>query len=215
MLQRDLAAEEYCLSKSTLPSSICEEIFNYTTNNIPRSTMLIGPLGGSLLGFLTASIRAKRILEIGSYTGYSALCMAEHLPDNGELITLDISEETTQVGKKFWKKSPHGKKIKLILGPALETLENLSGSFDFILIDADKTNYLAYLRRSLELLSPHGIIALDNCLWGGSVFDPSIHDADTKALREVADWVKSRDDLTSLLLPIRDGILLVQKRNKS
>jgi caffeoyl-CoA O-methyltransferase len=205
--------ERYCLSKSTIPSATCQELFEYTQKNVKHAGMLIGPMGAGVLGFLINTVGAKRVLEVGCFTGYSALAMAERLPENGELITLDISEETTSVGKDFWKKSPHGKKIELILGPALQTMKNLKGPFDFVLIDADKENYLAYFKRALELLSPNGIIALDNCLWQGKVVDPKEIDADTTALRDVASYIQSRGELISFLLPIRDGIMIVKKKN--
>ncbi|MDB5036978.1 MAG: methyltransferase [Bacteriovoracaceae bacterium] len=213
MLISDKKIEDYCLSKSTVPSKICDELFEYTQNNVEHSEMLIGPMVGSTLGFIIQSIKAKRILEVGSFTGYSALFMAERLSNGGEVITLDINPETTKVGQEFWNKSPHGKKIKLILGPALESFAKLKGPFDFVLIDADKGNYLNYFIKALELLSPNGVIALDNTLWSGRVADLNEKDPDTVALREVANFIKSKADLSSVLLPIRDGILLVQRRD--
>jgi len=204
--------EKYCLEVSTKPSKICDELFDYTTKNVPNSGMLIGPQVGSLLQFLVRAVQAKRVLEIGCFTGYSALAMAEALPESGELITMDVNEETTKIGQDFWKKSPHGKKIKLILGSALDSLKKITGNLDFVLIDADKANYKNYLQKSLELLSERGVIALDNCLWNGKVIDKSDQTEDTRALREVAEWAAARSDLATTLLPIRDGILLVQKK---
>src|SRR4051812_19718629 len=104
MLNRDLKAEEYCISKSSVPSQICEELFDYTVKNVKNAGMLIGPLGASVLRFLIGTVSAKKVLEVGCYTGYSALAMAEVLPKDGKLITLDISAETTKVGQEFWKK---------------------------------------------------------------------------------------------------------------
>lgn len=204
--------EDYCVAKSTSPSQVCAELFEYTVKNVPRSGMLIGPMGGMLLGFLVETVRAKRVLEVGCYTGYSALAMAERLPSDGELITLDISEDTTRVAQEFWKKSPHRDKIRLILGPALQTMASLKAPFDFVLIDADKENYLSYFKRAIELLSDRGVIALDNCLWSGQVVDEAVSDGETVALREVANYIRSQKDLTSALLPIRDGILVVQRK---
>lgn len=201
--------ENYCLSKSTTPSANCEEIFNYTKANVEMPEMLIGPMIGSVLGFLVHSVCAERVLEIGCFTGYSALAMAERLPMDGELITLDINEETAKVAREFWAKSRHGKKIKLIVAPAIETLKTLEGPFDFILIDADKENYPAYFERALELLSPSGIIALDNSLRGGEVLKENT-DEGTKAIRALSESLAKRRDLVKVLLPVRDGLLLVQ-----
>ncbi len=213
MRTEDPAIETYCLNQSSAPSKVCADIFDFTVKNIPHSEMLIGPMVGATLGFLVELISAKRILEIGCFTGYSALAMAERLPDDGEIITLDINPETTKVGEGFWSKSPDGKKIKLILGPALQTMQTLEGPFDLILIDADKENYKNYFDKSLELLSPRGIVVLDNCLWDGKVITPQETSIETVSLRNVAQYIKSRTDLTSVLLPIRDGLMIVQRKN--
>jgi len=145
----DPKISNYCLSKSDMPSKICQEIKKYTEDNVDYAQMVVGELEGSLLGFLVSLIGAKRILEIGCFTGYSALAMAERLPDDGELITLDINETNTEIAQSFWNKSPHGKKIHLKLGQALEILPTLSGKFDLAFIDADKINYLNYVKHSL------------------------------------------------------------------
>ncbi len=208
------AIEDYCVSHSTAPSSLCEGLYEETTKNVPRSQMLIGPMAGSVLGLLIDSVRAKRVLEIGTYTGYSALAMAERLPSDGEVVTLDINEETVAVGKKYWAQSPHGKKIKFQVGPALETMKSLKGPFDFILIDADKSNYIHYFKGALELLSPNGTIVMDNTLWSGRVLgDKKDMDTDTKALRELADSIAANSTLNKTLLPIRDGLLVVRRRS--
>lgn len=203
--------EKYCLAKSTRPSKYCEAIHEYTKANVPMSQMVVGPIVGSFLGFMVRLSRAKRILEIGTYTGYSALVMAEQLPVDGELITMDVNEETTGIAQSFWKKSPDGKKIKSVLGPALENLEKIKGPFDLVLIDADKENYLHYLKRALTLLSPQGIIVLDNCLWNGRVLENPPPEGSTKALQDVNDYIASNKKLIGCLSPIRDGLFLVQK----
>lgn len=201
--------EEYCVSKSLLPSALCQEIAEYTKANVPKSQMLIGPLEASLLGMMIRSVRAKRILEVGCFMGYSAMAMAEQLPEGGELITLDINEQTTLLAQTFWRKSSHGSKIRSIIGPALETMEGLKGPFDFVFIDADKQNYTAYLKRSLELLSPTGMIALDNCLYDGEVLNSKAEGEALEGIRRVNAFLES-SDLPRVLLPIRDGIFLVQ-----
>ncbi len=173
--------------------------------------MLIGELEASFLRFLLRLNDAKRVLEIGCYTGYSALAMAEVLPKEGELITLDIDPVNTKIAQDFWKKSPDGKKIKLMLGPALESIQKLKGQFDFVFIDADKINYLAYLKAVLPRLTENGMVAVDNCLWGGEVTEKS-SDEQTKALQAFNEYVKKNPNLESTLVPIRDGIFLIQKK---
>lgn len=202
--------ENYCVNHSTKPSQICEELYAYTKANVPMSEMLIGPIQASFMGFLLRTMGAKRILEVGCFTGYSALAMAEYLPSDGELITLDVNAETNAIAKRFWTKSPHGSKIKSIISPALETMKTLRPTFDFVFIDADKVNYPKYFEMGLSLLSKNGIIALDNSLRGGDVLK-SQPDEGTLAIRELTLKIHSRADLQSTLVPIRDGLLLVRK----
>ena len=208
----DPELENYCVAKSAPQSAACKQIEDFTRKNVPFSQMLVGPLEGGFLGFLVGLIGAKRVLEIGTYTGYSALAMAERLPEEGELVTLDVDQDTTEIAQNFWLESPDGKKIKSVLGAALETLKNLKGPFDLVFIDADKTNYLNYLKKSLEMLSPNGLVAVDNCLWSGTVLNKNTEDSDEKAIQEFNDYVNGREDLESVLLPIRDGIFLIRKR---
>jgi caffeoyl-CoA O-methyltransferase len=204
---------EYCISKSTTPSPVCQELERFTRADVPHSMMLTGPLEASLLGFLIGLTRAKRVLEFGTYTGYSALSMAERLPPDGEVVTLDIDPKTNQIAQSFWQKSPHGKKIRPMLGPALESLKKISGTFDLVFIDADKTSYLTYLKDSLERLSPHGLVALDNCLWDGRVLDAGTRDPETRAIQMVNDYIKQNPALEGCLLPVRDGVFLVRRKN--
>ena len=202
--------EEYCRDHSSNPSSVCEEIFQYTQKNVEMAVMMTGPHEGSFLGFLIKLINAKRILEIGTFTGYSALAMAEQLPDSGELVTLDLNSQTTELAQTFWNKSPHGKKIKAQNGEASELLENLKGPFDLIFIDADKRNYLSYVQKALTLLSKGGAIAVDNTLWSGRVLEKNATDPDTCGIQSMNDWVKENKSLQKVLVPIRDGILLIR-----
>ena len=212
----DQKIEDYCLQKSNLPSSDCDSIEQFTRANVHGAQMLIGKMEASFLGFLLKSIGAKRVLEFGTFTGYSALAMAEHLPADGEVITLDINEKTVALANSFWEKSKHGHKIKSLIGPALETTKNLNGHFDFVFIDADKKNYPAYLEIALGKLSPTGIIVVDNVLWSGRVVESAgdVHTDEhrnTQAIRDFNDLVFSRKDLHAVLLPIRDGMFLIRK----
>ncbi len=209
----DQKIENYCVAKSTLPSKHCEEIAKFTRANVPLPQMVIGELEGSFLGFLVGLTQAKRILEIGCFTGYSALAMAERLPAGGEIVTLDFNSETTAIAEKFWERSPHGKKIKPIVGKALDSLRSIQGSFDLVFIDADKENYLRYFERCLNLLSPDGLIVVDNALWGGDVLNQKSRDPDTKAIRDFNDFISKRNDLECCLLPVRDGVFLIRKKN--
>ncbi len=203
--------EDYCRQQSTLPGKINEEIYAYTQEHVPYSQMMIGPLEGSFLGFLVSLTQAKRVLEIGCFTGYSALAMAERLPQSGELITLDIDEKNVAIAQSFWKKSPHGAKIKPILGPALSSMKQLSGLFELVFIDADKSNYSSYFEQALPLLSPQGVIAVDNCLWSGEVLKEG-GDKDTLALKKFNQMIQERADLEKILLPLRDGVFLIRKK---
>lgn len=204
--------EDYCLnSSSLLPSEACKKIYDYTRQNVPMPQMLIGPLAGGFLGFLVRALGAKRILEVGCFTGYSALAMAEKLPEDGEIISLDIEPETSALARKFWDETPHGKKIRVIVGPALESLKKLQGPFDLVLIDADKENYPRYFEEALKLLSPKGTIVFDNALRDGDVLKDRA-DEGTEAIKLVTREIRNRKDLVSFLLPLRDGLLLVQRR---
>jgi caffeoyl-CoA O-methyltransferase len=212
MLNTDPEVNSYCISKSHRPSPLCKQLEKHTQEHIPYPQMLVGELEASILGFLIRSIQAKKILEFGTFTGYSALAMAENLPEDGEVVTLDINPETTKVAKEYWKQSLNGKKIKSILGPAVETVKNLKQEFDFIFIDADKVNYLSYFKICLEKLSSKGIIAIDNVLWSGQVLKENHQDENTMAIQEVNNFISKREDLYSTLLPVRDGLFLIQKK---
>lgn len=213
----DEQIEKYCIEKSNVPSSLCNDLELYTRENVHGAQMLIGKMEASLLGFFIRSIGAERILELGTFTGYSALAMAEQLPANGELITLDINEKTVQLAKTYWEKSPHGTKIKSLLGPGLETLNQVQGKFDLVFIDADKRNYLLYLEKSLELLTEKGMIVIDNVLWAGRVVeapgDSEDEHRNTKFIRELNDTIAKREDLYGTLLPLRDGLFLIKKKS--
>jgi len=165
----DEKIEAYAISKSNCPSAIVKELGNETTANIPMAQMLVGEMEGSLLGFLIRALKARRVLEVGTYTGYSALCMAENLPAGGEVITLDIDDKLTKLSQKYWDQSSHGNKIHKIIGPALESIPKIEGQFDLVFIDADKENYLNYLKILVPRLNPQGILVVDNVLWSGNV----------------------------------------------
>lgn len=182
------------------------------TQSVPKAGMQIGADQGQFMQLLVQAIGAQRCLEIGTYTGYSALAVALALPKSGRIICCDTSEEWTAVGKPFWKKAGVDKMIDLRIGPALDTLKKVKGPFDFVFIDADKPNYPNYYERCLPLVRKGGIIALDNTLWSGWVADQTQSDADTVALRGFNDQLH-RDERVSLsMLPLGDGVTLALKR---
>jgi predicted O-methyltransferase YrrM len=182
------------------------------TASVKWSGMQIGADQGNLMALLVKLAGAKRCLEIGTYTGYSALAVALALPKDGKLVCCDISEEWTSIGKPFWKKAGVEKKIDLRIAPALETLKKLKGPFDFVFIDADKENYLNYYQRCLKLVRRGGLIAIDNVLWSGEVANEKAQDATTLALRKFNDKLHKDERVDLVMLSIGDGVTLARKR---
>jgi caffeoyl-CoA O-methyltransferase len=183
----------------------------------PMSRMQIAPEQGQFMQLLAELIGARRALEIGVFTGYSAACVAMVLPADGKLVACDVSEEWTSIGRRYWKELGVDDKVELHLRPALETLDELSnnganGSFDFAFIDADKTNYDAYYERALLLLRQGGLVAIDNTLWSGDVANPSNQEPDTVAIRTLNEKVRADERVTMSLVPIGDGLMLARKR---
>jgi predicted O-methyltransferase YrrM len=182
------------------------------TASVPMSGMQIGADQGQFMALLVQLTGAKRCLEIGTYTGYSALAVALALPEDGRMVCCDINEEWTAIARRFWKKAGMDHKIELHLAPALETLEKLEGPFDFAFIDADKPNYANYYERCLALIRKGGLIAVDNTLWSGWVADGKQRDADTRALRAFNDKLHRDERVAISLLPLGDGVTLALKR---
>ena len=186
------------------------------TRNHARAGMQIGPEQGQFMALLVKLMGARRAIEVGVFTGYSALSVALALPDDGELLACDISEEFTAIGRPHWQAAGVAHKINLQLAPALVTLDARlaaggAGQYDFAFIDADKTGYDAYYERCLRLLRPGGLIAIDNVLWGGSVARPA-RDADTAALQALNSKLRADLRVDMTLLPIGDGLTLARKR---
>ena|SRR3990167_9629579 len=187
------------------------------TSKLPTFNMQISPEQGQFMGLLVELIQAKKTLDIGTYTGYSALAVAFALPDDGKVITCDISADFTDIAKKFWTKANMIHKIDLQLAPALSTLQTLldqgeGGTFDLAFIDADKNHYLDYYEKSLMLLRQGGLIAIDNVLWGGDVICPEVQDASTRAIRALNQYVFKDERVSISMLSIGDGLTLARKR---
>ena len=186
------------------------------TAKLPQAGMQIGPDQAAFLALLVRSIGAKRCVEVGTFTGMSALAVASALPEDGRLVCCDISEEWTSIARRYWAQAGVAARIDLHLAPALETLRDLAktecGGFDFAFIDADKARYDAYYEACLELLHPGGVIALDNMLWSGKVADVSVHDADTDAIRALNAKIHVDTRVDASLLTLGDGVLLARKR---
>ena len=183
------------------------------TAKLPQSMMQICPEQGALMANLIRLMSAKKTIEIGTFTGYSTLAVALALPEEGEIIACDISEEWTALGKKKWEQAGVAHKINLRLAPAVDTLDALladgqESSFDFAFIDADKTNYPAYYEKCLKLVRKGGVIAIDNVLWGGSVINSERNDEDTKAIRKLNEFIAKDNRVSVSMVPIGDGLTL-------
>lgn len=182
------------------------------TRRIPMGTMQIGPEQAALMQILVRAIGARRCIEIGTFTGYSALAVALALPPGGKIVCCDLSEEWTAIARRYWKLSGVQSRISLRIAPALDTLKTLKGKFDFAFIDADKTNYQNYFERCLKLVRRGGLIAIDNTLWHGRVIDRRERSADTLAIRAFNKKLHRDRRVELALVPIGDGVTLAFKR---
>ena len=202
--------ESYCKSYSLKDTSLLQELTKTTWNSEDIPQMLSGSLVGGLLQTLIRISGAVNVLEIGMFTGYSALKMAEVLPQNGTLDTCELMDKHIKTATEWFKKSKNGFKITIHKGPAIQSLEKMKGLlFDMVFIDADKVNYPKYHKVALKLLKIGGIGVLDNMLWSGKVIDPL--DKESIALRETAELIINNDRLSPLLLPVRDGVMIYHK----
>jgi predicted O-methyltransferase YrrM len=210
---------DYLIRESVREPDLLAEL-RRETSALPMAKMQIGPEQGQFMALLIQIMGARNCLEVGTFTGYSALVCALALPEDGRLITLDVSEEWTQIATRFWARSDVGQRIDLRMGPAVESMRGLlndgeADGFDFLFIDADKTGYADYYELGLKLVRPGGVIAFDNVLWGGSVADPSDEEADTLALRALNRKLHEDIRVDLSMVPIGDGLTLVRKRAAS
>ena len=200
------------VERHTTPSpASLEELARETARTLNDPGMLSGPVVGRLLEFLVFALEARSVLEIGTFSGYSALAMAEGLPPDGRIVTLELDAAHAEVARRAIAASPHAGRIEVVLGPALESLEQLSGPFDFVFIDADKTGYLDYYEAMLPKLSPRGLIAVDNTLRHGAVLDDSDTSERTKAIRAFNERVRSDPRVRCVILSVRDGVTLIRR----
>ena len=203
--------EAYAQDHSTAVPPLLAELTQATQEKFGGLAMMLsGQVEGLLLQTLAASIGAKRVLEVGTFTGFSALMMAAALPDDGEIVTLEISAEHAAFARSFFERSPDGHKVRLIEGPALDSLQTLEGPFDLVFIDADKAGYVDYYEAALSMLSERGVIAVDNVLWSGYVLDPK--EDDGRAIAAFNDHVARDERVSHVLLTIRDGIMLIRRK---
>ncbi|OGW82651.1 MAG: methyltransferase [Omnitrophica bacterium GWA2_52_8] len=202
--------EKYAACHSTSEDPLLKELEQVTHEQTEWPQMLIGHVEGQFLRMLIEILQAKRVLDVGTFTGYSALAMAAGLPEDGELITCDRNEKTTRIAREFWDRSPHGKKIYLTLGDAIKTIPAQKGPFDFVFIDADKENYIRYWELCLPKVRKGGVIAVDNVLWGGRVLDPK--DETDKTVAAFNKRILNDPRVEIVMLPVRDGITLARKK---
>lgn len=205
--------EAYAQAHSMAESSICRALREETLRTMEYAQMVVGPLEGAFLKMMTQMVGAKRVLEVGMFTGYSALCFAEALPADGTVVTCEIDEESAALARRYISQAPFGNKISIRMGPALDTMSAVTGPFDVIFIDADKVNYLNYYRRALDLISPNGVILIDNVLWSGEVLKQPAPDDQTAVIQELNRTVVNDSRVTAVLVTVRDGVLVVRKKS--
>lgn len=207
--------ERYIAVEMTRETSLQQRLRS-ETNALPMGMMQIGADQGTLLKLLVRIVDARRAVEVGTFTGYSALAVASALPVDGKLVCCDINDEWTRIGQRYWEEAGVAARIDLRLGPALATLDTLvreygAGSFDFAFIDADKNNYDGYYESCLKLVRAGGLILLDNMLWSGKVAQPDVHDSDTDALRALNIKIRDDERVDACLLSVGDGVMVARK----
>ncbi len=206
----DPRLEKYAEEHTTGESPLLRELVEFSENNLEYTDMLSGPVVGRLLAMLVKMTGSCRVLEIGTFTGYSALSMAEALPADGALITCEYNERYEAVARRFFDKSEHGHKITLKMGRALDTLNELEGVFDLVFLDADKVSYPAYYEQLVPMLSDGGILVVDNVFWSGGVLDPA--DEKELAIDRLNRMIAEDTQVEQVMLSVRDGLTIARKR---
>jgi caffeoyl-CoA O-methyltransferase len=206
----DAAVEQFARDHTEPEADLYIRLREETHRTMDRPQMQVDVIEGRFLKTLVRLTCARTILEIGMFTGYSALMMAEGLPDDGHLLTCEVDPKAEAIARRYFAESPHGRRITIRMGPALETIKTLTGSLDLVFIDADKPNYSSYYEACLPLLKPGGLIVADNVLWSGKVLDPQ--DEDTHAIVAFNELVQNDPRVENVCLTVRDGMMLAWKR---
>ncbi len=205
--------ETYVEQHTEEEPELLKQLTRETWQKVNNPRMLSGHVQGRFLSMISHLIRPKRVLEIGTYTGYSALCLAEGLAANGEIVTIDINDELRWIQDKYFTLSSSGKSIVRHFGDALELIPAMETNYDLVFIDADKENYLNYYNLLIERLPAGAVILIDNLLWSGKVVAKAeIHDEETRILQQLSAFIQSDDRVQNVLLPLRDGLMMVRKR---
>jgi predicted O-methyltransferase YrrM len=209
----DPDVERYAEEHTTPPEPLLASLAEETQRTLPSPQMLTGPIEGRFLELLVFATGARRVLEIGTYSGYSALSMAAGLPPDGRIDTCEIDERHAEVARRYIAQSPHSDRITVHLGPARETIDRLEGTFDLVFIDADKENYRNYYEATLPRLSERGLIAVDNTLWSGRarLLDPSDESESTQAIRAFNEYARGDARVVCVMLSVRDGVTLIRR----
>ena len=206
---------DYVVAHGHNGDALLDELAAETASRFGRiSGMQIAPEQGTFMGMLARAIGARYAVEVGTFTGYSAICVARALPPDGRMLCCDVSEEWTAIARRYWEKAGLAEKITLKLAPAIDTLRALptDDPIDFAFIDADKTNYHLYYEEVLKRTRPNGLILIDNVLWNGAVIDSKIRGGDTQAIRELNDFLATDHRIDMVMLPISDGLTICRKR---
>ncbi|MET9342185.1 O-methyltransferase [Nonomuraea sp. NPDC003804] len=203
--------EEYALAHTTPDPPSLLALAAETQARCERPHMMVGPVEARFLQFLVWTLRPRAVLEIGTFTGYSALSMAGELPLDGHIVTCELSQEHADIARKHIATAGHDDRITVVVGPAMETIRTLPGPFDLILLDADQAHFPEYLDELVPKLTDRGVLAVDNTLWSGAVLDPSDTLDSTEGIRRFNDLVAARTDLISVLLSVRDGLTLIRR----
>lgn len=202
--------EEYIEAHTTLPDAVLQELYRHTYLHEMNPRMMSGPVQGKFLQFLCQMLKPQHVLEVGTYTGYAAICMAKGLPENGRLITIEANVEYEETIRHYLAKAEVDDKVELLLGDAKTILPTLDATFDLAFIDADKVSYPFYYELVMEKMRPGGFILADNVLWDGKVLDVKAKEHDTQALITFNDKVMNDPRVEQVLLPIRDGLMMVR-----
>jgi caffeoyl-CoA O-methyltransferase len=203
--------DAYAEAHSTPPPELLRELADETRETMSSPQMLTGTVEGRFLEQLVFALQAKRVLELGTFTGYSSLSMAAGLPESGHIDTCEVSEEHAEVARRYHARSPYGDRITIHMGPALETIERLGGEWDFVFVDADKENYGNYYEALVPRLAPTGLMAIDNTLWSGRVLEDDDSEA-TRSIKTLNDRIAADDRVVAVQLTVRDGVTLVRRR---